>query len=62
MPRGSLQVAALALEVVNLKGRLTFRWNSERVRRDQARQTENIVTGVPRGPGINGASPNYSPF
>ena len=62
MPRDSLQIAALAREVANLKGKLTFLWNSERVRRDQARQAENIVTGVPRVPGINGASLNYSPF
>ena len=62
MPRDSLQVAVLAHKIASLKGKLTFLWNSERVRREQARQTENIVTGVPRVPGINGANLNYSPF
>ena len=62
MPRDNLQIAALAHEVANLKGKLIFLWNAERVRREQARQTENIVTGVPRVPGINGANLNYSPL
>ena len=62
MPRDSLQIAALAREVANLKGKLTFLWNSERLRRQQTRQTENIVTGVPRVPSINGANFDYSPF
>ena len=62
MPRDSLQVTALAREIASQKGKLTFLWNSERVRRQQARQTENIVTGVPRVPGSNGANLNYSPF
>ena len=33
MRGNSLQIAALAREVANLKGRLSFLWNTERIRR-----------------------------
>ena len=35
MHGNSLQIAALAREVANLKGRLSFLWNTERIRRGQ---------------------------
>lgn len=62
MPRDSLQVAALAREIANLKGKLAFLWNSEKGRREPARQTERIVTWEPRVPRDKGAILNYSPF
>lgn len=62
MPRDSLQVAALGHEIANLKGKLPILLNSERVWHEQARQKENIITGVPRIPCINSTTLNYSPF
>ena len=48
MPWDSLQLAGLAREIASLKGRLCFLWNTERQRRERARQTGSPAVGVPR--------------
>ena len=41
IPRDTLQLAGLAREIANLKGRLSFLWNNERVRRERCKQGGN---------------------
>ena len=49
MPGESLQIARLAREVANFKGRLVFLWNAERNRRERARREADpqIISRVP---------------
>ena len=49
MPGESLQIARLAREVANFKGRLVFLWNAERNRRERARREADpqIIGRVP---------------
>lgn len=49
MPRESQKIARLAREIVSLKGRLAFLWNSERTRRERARDKTDlsVISHVP---------------
>ena len=48
MHGNGLQIAALAREIANLKGRLTFLWNSERARQERNLQRRDTVAPARR--------------
>ena len=62
MPRDGVQLAALAREIFSLKGRLCFVWNTERQRRERARQTGIPAVGVPSHSRGFVTSSVHSPF
>ena len=62
MPRDGLQLAALAREIASLKGSLSFLWNTERQRRECARQTGSPAVGVPSRSCGFVTCPVHSPF
>ena len=58
MPRDTLQIAGLAREIANLKGKLSFLWNSERVRRERFRQGGNPTPDLQNTPVRAGSTPS----
>ena len=62
MPGESLQIARLAREVANFKGRLAFLWNAERNRRERTRREANTCL-TSRTPAVGiAAGPLFGPL
>ena len=58
MPWDTLQLAGLAREIANLKGRLSCLWNSERASRERIRQGGNPTSDLLNTPIRAGSTPS----